>query len=260
MATYTNQLEPILSWSFPSNHLTQFSLARELRANETWPSSAKVAHFFFVTIVGGVKTNENEFGKTYDFKNQSYNIKFSIEEIIGLANALKYAAAGQLSNMFGGYQKFARSNNNVKNVYLIEIPPNERNKIRGVGLGYSQQNPNVKLTVSLSADHALAMAEVLLKMGHRAIELELDRMEKLPKSRGSNPGYVDQQTDRRGFESPAPDQNANFEYPSYSQPTPPPPTVNPPSHPMFGGESGNFGNNNPFGDISDDFGNMLGNL
>ena len=231
---YNNQLEAIFSWSFPSNHLIQFSLNKEIRPTEQWPQSAKVAHFFFVTIVAGVKTNDNEFGKTYDFKNSSYTMKFSIEEIYGLSSALKYAAAGQLFNIFGGYTKFARSAGNMKQLYLMEMPPNDKNKIKGVGIGYSQQTPQVKMSpISLSADHTIAMSEILMKMAIRATELELDRMEKLPKNRGTGNGapnnsFMDSQIERSGFESPVPQ---------------------PPQ-----------GNNDPFSNITSDFANMLGGI
>lgn len=261
MAQYNNS-ESVFQWSFPANHLITVTLNRELRMNETWPQSARSCYFFFFTIVAGVKTSENSFGKTYDFK-QSYSMKFSPEEIIGLSNALKYAATGNLVTLFGGWNKFANSNNNVKNISLFEIPPSEKNKIRGAGLSYNQQNPSAKLIYSLSASSCISMSEVLLKMAQRAIDYELDRMEKLVKNRTSTNEYVNQQTERRGFESPTPQFENNI--PSgFQSPTPQfennittipgghfqqPPT-------QYGFTSGD----NPFEDISSDFGNMLNGL
>jgi hypothetical protein len=240
MAQYNNQLEPIFNWSFPSNNLINISLVREIRLNESWPQSSKTCHFFFINIVGGVKTTENSFGKTYDFKNQSYSIKYSIDEIFGLANALKYAAIGSLNNIFGGYAKFAKSNNNIKNTYLLEIEPNDRVKTRGVAFGYSQQNPSAKISTSLSSDHAIAMSEILKQMADKAVAFELERMEKIVKTRNTNTDFVNQQTERSGYQSPPPLE---------SQPSLPNNDLN------F-----SFGNDDSFSNISNEFGNMLGNL
>jgi hypothetical protein len=261
MAQYNNS-ENVFQWSFPANHLITVTLSREIRLNETWPQSARSCYFFFFNMIAGVKTSENSFGKTYDFK-QTYSMKFSPEEIIGLANALKYAATGNLVTLFGGWQKFANLNNNVKTFSLFEIAPNEKNKIRGAGLAYSQQNPSAKLTYSLSSSNCISMSEVLLKMGQRAIDYELDRMEKIVKSRTSTNEYINQQTERRGFESPPPqfetDTPRGFKSPAPQFETNIPSGFN--QHIQQPQNQFGFNNgDNPFEDISADFGNMLGGL
>ena len=88
MAQNQSKLEPVFSYSFPANHLLQFSIVKQ-EAEQNY----KKTYFCFITLAPGV-SNQQTGGRTFDFNNR-VTMKVEGYQITELAHALRSYARGQ---------------------------------------------------------------------------------------------------------------------------------------------------------------------
>lgn len=182
---YTDTLENVCSFSFPSNHLVLFALVRATpQQNIQQQNNAKPEYFSFLTLAPGEGGADN---RTYNFQNKLV-VKFSLQEISGLSFVLKSWANGLGKAVFP-YVKFARSANGQKMVSVWEgqqqAPQGNQPKPRTVQLSIKENNNN-PVSISLTPDQAFAMAETLQAMFAKGIELEITRQINSPRVSNSN--------------------------------------------------------------------------
>jgi hypothetical protein len=180
---YTDTLENVCSFSFPSNHLVVFALVRATpQQNIQQQNNAKPEYFSFLTLAPGEGGADS---RTYNFQNKLV-VKFSLQEIAGLSFVLKSWANGLGKAVFP-YVKFARSANGQKMVSVWEGQQQQGNqpKARTVQLSIKENNNN-PVSISLTPDQAFAMAETLQAMFNKGIELEIHRQINSPKINNNN--------------------------------------------------------------------------
>lgn len=231
----TNSLEKISSFSFPSNHLINFQLMRDLEKVQT----AKPEYFFFVSFVPGAQGGEGG-NRTYDF-NSSVSLKFAVYEFAGLAWALKQYAQGNGKHI--NYVKFTKSGTGAKTLVLEEASKastgknNEQYMQRQVLLKVASGG-NTK-AVSMTLDQAYAVGEMLDLLFKKAAELEFNRSM-------NTTSFTRNQPENKGFvqNPPISNNNNNVSKPENNAPHF---TVDDDDNSNFlGGGFSGFNNSNPF--------------
>lgn len=166
-----DNLEKIAAFSFPSNHLVNFQLMRDLEKAQT----LKPEYFFFVGLVPGVSGDNG--ARTYDFQS-GFSLKYGVHEISGLAFALKQAAQGHAKAI--NYTKFSKSASGSKSVTITEGPPKEFTNKSGVTTNIRQiffsfiNGSNVK-QLTLTLDQAYSIGDTLEILFKKAADLEFSR-------------------------------------------------------------------------------------
>jgi len=176
---YSDNLQNICSFAFPSNHLINFQLIRAVPNQSIQQSSAKAEYFSFITIAPGEGSNEN---RTYNFQNK-INVKFSLQEIAGLSFVLKQWADGRGPTVLP-YAKFARSAQGTKSVSLWEPQQNNtdgRPKSRMISITIKENNNGNGLTISITPDQAYSISVSLKELFTKGINLEFERQMNAPK-------------------------------------------------------------------------------
>jgi len=239
---YTDTLENICSFAQPSNHLLTFQLMRAKPAESSIEkSSAKSEYFSFVTVAPGEGTDAQN--RTYNFQN-SICIKFSLQEIAGLSYVLRNTANG-MGKICLPYIKFAKSSSNSKQVSVWEPPQQpvaqgQFQKPRTISISIKENN-NQAISIGLTPDQAFAMAESLMLLFQKGMSLEFDRQVNSPKSFNSNKtnnSYANLNAqNNNGF----PQNNSGFQ------------PAQAPANAPFDQQT------DPFGNIGDDFTNLLMN-
>lgn len=170
MSQSTNSLEKISSFSFPSNHLINFQLMRDLEKTQT----QKPEYFFFISFIPGIQGDEGN--RTYDF-NSSISLKFAVYEFAGLSWALKQYAQGNGKHI--NYTKFTKSANGTKTLLLEEHTKTSTGKNNEQ---YMQRQVHIKVnsggntkSVAMTLDQAYAIGETLDILFKKATELEFSR-------------------------------------------------------------------------------------
>ena len=147
-------LEKIAWYSFPSNHLLNFQLLKNIDNVD----SLKPLYFGMVSLIPGVKDNNS---RTYDY-SQAVHVKYNLHELEGLAFALKQYAVGNTQHL--NYVKFTNSNNTSKVVTLLvgsekQQVKNEEIINRVIAINVSSNNSGKR--VQLSCDQAHSMGETI---------------------------------------------------------------------------------------------------
>ena len=170
MAEQSN-IERISNFSFPSNHLLTIQLVRDISA----AGSIKPEHFFFVTLAPGGSSQENASGRTYDFNN-SVTLKYAVQEISGLAFALKQYAMGNGKHI--NYTKFTKSQAGQKVVSLDTTSKTQQTKngeiIIAQVLFKVTSNSNTQ-SIAMTLDQAYSLSEVCDLMFKKGADLEFNR-------------------------------------------------------------------------------------
>lgn len=220
-----SKLENVSSFSFPSNHLLNFQLMRDLEKTQT----NKPEYFFFVGLMPGVQQGES---RTYDFKS-GISLKFAVYELAALSYALKQYAAGNGKHM--NYVKFSKSSTGQKILSLkdgVKEATANSPLIHQVFFRVNANNATQQVTFTL--DQAYAVGEMLEILYKKAAELEFNR-----------------QINSLSYNSSASSNNSYR--PAQSKPEPVASTNDAPfdvddNTSFLGGGFGGFGNgNNPFG-------------
>lgn len=166
----TDTIEKIANFSYPSNHLVNFQLMRDLEKSQT----IKPEFFFFVGLTPGASGDNG--ARTYNFQ-EGINLKYGVYEISGLSFALKQAAQGHAKAI--NYVKFSKSATGSKSVSISEGPIKEvptksgSTSIRQIFLTFSNGSNTKQLTLTLDQAYAIGdMLEVLFK---KAADLEFSR-------------------------------------------------------------------------------------
>jgi hypothetical protein len=119
---YTDKIDNLLDFSFPSNNLLTCQLVKRtptvLDANKV---DLKEKFFFFLNMVTGVGQQNS---RTYDW-TQKIVIKFSLREIITMSFILIECAKGNYDNVLP-YTKFANSGSGTTKNVSIWIPDNKQ--------------------------------------------------------------------------------------------------------------------------------------
>jgi hypothetical protein len=166
-----NNIERVSSFSFPSNHLLSFQLVRDLEN----VGSIKPEYFYFITLAPGANAEGNASGRTYEFNN-AMTLKYAVQEMSGLAFALKQYAMGNGKHL--NYTKFAKSSTGQKVVSLAEQSKHQTTKngeiiIRQVQFRVTVNNTTQSIAMTLDQTYALSeMVEILFKKG---ADLEFNR-------------------------------------------------------------------------------------
>ncbi len=162
-------LENICNYSFPGNHLVQFSLVKQ-----DVEQSYKKKYFFFITCAPG---EQGQNGRTFNFQNR-ITMKVEIDKALGLSHAIRGYANGrdQLIGQYGLYVDGSKSSFNQgggsKMVFINKGQDNKGNVVisltfkqgQAQGFGYGMNIPN-----------AVAMADVIEMMCKKGLELEFSR-------------------------------------------------------------------------------------
>jgi len=164
-------IERIANFSFPSNHLVNFQLIRDLEKAQ----SIKPEYFFFVSLNPGASGDNG--ARTYNFQ-ENISLKYGIHEIAGLSFALKQASLGNAKAV--NYVKFSKSSTGNKSISITEGPLKEiptKNgpvSVRQIFLSFAS-NSNVK-QLTLTLDQAYSIGEMLDVLFKKGAELELSRV------------------------------------------------------------------------------------
>lgn len=164
-------IERVANFAYPSNHLVNFQLMRDLEKSQTM----KPEYFFFVTLNPGA-SGENG-ARTYNFQ-EAISLKYGVHEIAGLSFALKQASQGNAKAI--NYMKFSKSSTGNKSVSIAEgaikeIPTKAGPlPIRQILLSFSSNANTKQLTLTL--DQAYSIGEMLDLLFKRAAELEFSRV------------------------------------------------------------------------------------
>lgn len=227
----SSTIERVATFSFPSNHLINFQLMRDLEKSQ----SVKPEYFFFVTLNPGASGDNG--ARTYNFQ-ESISLKYGVYEIAGLSFALKQASQGNAKAV--NYVKFTKSSTGNKSVSISEGPIKEIPTksgpipIRQIFLAFSS-NSNVK-QLTLTLDQAYSIGEMLDLMFKKAAELEFSRSansvsysnnKQESKSNFNNQQVVNQQSNDNSFPFDVESIDSNSNY--------------------LGNGFNGFGNSNPFG-------------
>lgn len=167
-----SNLDRVIQFSFPSNHLLTLQLVKSKDNN-----SARPDHFFFVGFIPGVKSDTTSTGRTYDFNN-AVNIKFSIQEVGGLGFALKQYALGNGRHI--QYVKFAKSAGSSKILSLIDSEKTQQGKdgaefkTRTVTIRAAVSSNNAAHAMALTIEQAHSLGDVCEELFKKALHLEFD--------------------------------------------------------------------------------------
>lgn len=253
---YNETLENICSFSLPSNHLVVFQLIRAKPNEGVEKTSAKSEYFSFVTIAPGEGDNNN---RTYNFQN-SINVKYSLQEIAGLAFVLKTVAQG-MGKMCLPYTKFAKSGNGTKQISVWEPAPaqvqqGQYAKPRAINITLKENN-NQGISIPLTPDQAFSISESLTILFQKGLNLDFDRQVNAPKTTKNNNSYGNmnnnngQQSNNNGFQQQpfgsAPVQQNTHQQNSFG------------SSPFGSPPQQQSGQDLNAGGINDDFANLLMN-
>jgi hypothetical protein len=193
-----NSIEKVFTFSFPSNHLLNVQLVHEI-SNNTKYVAEKIEYFCFMSLIPGANTGDGQ-NRTYDFKN-SINLKFSLQEISGLAFVLNACAIGN-GHVALPYTKFAKSSTGNKSVTIFEAAAdqNKQYDFRKIIIKFDLISSKVKYALQLSPDQAYSVAKVLEKIFEKGISLEIEKQIQAPRE---TTGYT-KQNNSETFSMPQP--------------------------------------------------------
>ena len=183
---YNSQLEQVCGLSFPSNHMLQIQLMREVKPpRQDGRMDQRAAYWAFVTIAPGVGEGSS---RTYQFKDGSISQKFSLQEIIGLSFVLNQIAKGMTQTVLP-YSKFTRGTSSkvlfINEMVKDQTVGNQQMKVRMAQLTIRDNGKNVNHSIQLSMDQAHAMAMSLIEIFKKGMDLELTRQITTPKQQQS---------------------------------------------------------------------------
>ena len=241
-----NSLQNICNYSFPGNHLLNFSLVRQQQEQ-----SYKKEYFFFITCAPGEK-NQNG-NRTFNFQNK-FVMKMDIDKIFMLRHAIICYATGREA-MIGQFSIFAdssKSNFNqgggTKTIFLNKNNDQRGNPVLSLTFKLGQ---NKGIAYSMPIATALAISDVLKIMADKGLKLELERStfniqptsikERVDNSSSPDPNFNQQNNNS----VPAPDPN--FQTNNTSVPDP-----------NFNQQNNNQSNTPQ--NVADNFADTLGNM
>lgn len=167
-----SQLESIFSYSFPANHLLQFSIVKQ-EADQSY----KKAFFCFITIAPGVQNQQGN--RTFDFNNR-ITMKVEAYQLSELAHAMRIFARGQ-DSAFGNFSIYVDSGKSQygqggggKSMSIQRTTNQKQNNAPAVTF-FFKQGQNAAIGYSMTIYRALAIADKLEFMSEKCDELEFLR-------------------------------------------------------------------------------------
>ncbi|HQF36483.1 MAG TPA: hypothetical protein PLL26_02470 [Candidatus Dojkabacteria bacterium] len=166
------KLESIFSYSFPANHLLQFSIVKQ-EAEQSY----KKAFFCFITLAPGVQNQQG--GRTFDFNNR-ITMKVEAYQITELSHALRAFARGQ-EGTFGQFSIYVDSGKSQfgqgggGKSMTIQKTANQKQGNAPMVTFFFKSGTNQALGYSISPYRALAIADKLEFIGKKCDELEFSR-------------------------------------------------------------------------------------
>jgi ribA/ribD-fused uncharacterized protein len=175
-------LKTIFTYSFPGNHLLEFSLVREKK-----DAYFQKSHFFFVKLCPGAKSNQNAGGRTFITDNH-VTMKLSITDIFSLSFAFRSIMNNQVqpfslcTDTAKSSAQESREAGGFKSL-MLKTSKNEKAGGSVVNLYISKKNLAKKdearpFCYMTSPFTAFSIAQVLNFMGQKALELEYDYAQK----------------------------------------------------------------------------------
>jgi len=172
MAQTQSKLESIFSYSFPANHLLQFSIVKQ-EAEQSY----KKAYFCFITLAPGVQSQQG--GRTFDFNNR-VTMKVEAYQITELCHALRSFARGQEA-LFGPFSIYVDSGKSAygqggggKSMMVQKTQNQKQNNAPMVTFFFKVGN-NSALGYSVTPYRALSIADKLEFISKKCDELEFSR-------------------------------------------------------------------------------------
>lgn len=167
-----SKLESIFSYSFPANHLLQFSIVKQ-EAEQTY----KKSYFCFITLAPGVQNPQG--GRTFDFNNR-ITMKVEGYQITELSHALRSFARNQ-ETALGPFSIYVDSGKSQYNQggggksMMIQKTANQKQNNSPMVTFFFKVGQNQALGYSISPYRALSIADKLEFIGKKCDELEFSR-------------------------------------------------------------------------------------
>lgn len=168
-----SKLESVFSYSFPANHILQFSIVRQHS-----DQSYKKEYFCFITLAPGSQNQQG--GRTFDFKTNKITMKVEGYQITELAHAIRTFARGQ-EQILGPHSIFVDSGKSQygqggrKSLGIQRTQNQKQNNAPLVTLFFKMGDQGQALAYSMSPYRALSMADKLEFIGKKCDELEFSR-------------------------------------------------------------------------------------
>jgi len=168
-----DNLEPIFNFSYTGGHALAFSLVKRSVPPQFAKTDYKDKLFFFITFAPGVGSGAD---RTYDYKTGRITQKFSVREVIGLAETINQCCKGNDKNVLP-YSKITKQGNISKTLTIWTST--KQQTINGQAVVVPLINLSIfagqiRHTLNLSIADALGLSEYISKICQKAIDLEFE--------------------------------------------------------------------------------------
>ena len=173
-----NDLQPLISTTFASNHLFQISIVQRTPAPNLNKPDLKDKIFGFVTLAPGEGDGQN---RTYNFQNRITQ-KFQTRELEGLSIVLRQLGIGNTRIL--PYTKFTRSQQGQKILSIWETTKAQtigQQQVNVVSVNLTIQSNNTKHTFSMTMEQAYSLGSVIHEIFKKAIDKEFEIQLQQPK-------------------------------------------------------------------------------
>lgn len=173
-----DDLQPLISTTFASNHLFQISIVQRMPAPNLNKPDLKDKIFGFVTLAPGEGDGQN---RTYNFQNRITQ-KFQTREIEGLSIVLRQLGIG--NNRILPYTKFTRSQQGQKMLSIWTVTKTQtigQQQVNVVSINLTIQSNNTKHTFSMTMEQAYSLGSVIHEIFKKAINKEFEIQLQQPK-------------------------------------------------------------------------------